>query len=649
MKKIVVVILIICSSCSNKYSDGVQKALKLAGKNSSELESVLHNYQEPKDSLKLKAACFLIENMLYQYSKTGGKFSTYDKVFRVIEEYERTKPPKGNYVFKHVDSIWDSMMANSTTNNSSQSFTSDLHQMTSKLLIENIEYAFKAWEMPWSKHLSFEEFCEYILPYRSTNEKLESWRPIYFEKYQWVLDSIKDKTDPVEACTLINKELSTWFRFCLTFGKYDRAISPIHLLEGKKGVCRDQNSIAIFAMRAMGIPVVHEQVPEWADRSMGHDFTAVLNKEGDFIDFLGSENPPGENVIINIPPKVFRQTYEVQKGIVSSETAKVNLPIRLRNNNFIDVTATYFSVSDIEYKLPTPHENENMVYLGVFNNKSWIAVGWANMREEGYVSFKNMGRNAVYLPMYYNNSNYKYAGDPILLDSLGNTQILNANISKSQNITLYRKYPMTKLKLLWRTWMVHGKFQGANKIDFSDAQDLYTIDKPIDLIEYKETVINHGEYRYVRYLFPDDSYGSLGEIGFYGKNNKLINGQQIRAIGVSKEHMNIAFDRKFDEKIHSGAKSKYNGLWVGLDFGKPIFVGQVSFCPRTEENNVFPEMTYELFYWKDGWVSLGSNISDSNELNYENVPTNTLFLLRNLSAGKEERIFTYENGKQVWW
>jgi hypothetical protein len=64
MKKIVVVILIICSSCSNKYSDGVQKALKLAGKNSSELESVLHNYQEPKDSLKLKAACFLIENML---------------------------------------------------------------------------------------------------------------------------------------------------------------------------------------------------------------------------------------------------------------------------------------------------------------------------------------------------------------------------------------------------------------------------------------------------------------------------------------------------------------------------------------------------------------------------------------------------------
>ena len=33
----------------------------------------------------------------------------------------------------------------------------------------------------------------------------------------------------------------------------------------------------------------------------------------------------------------------------------------------------------------------------------------------------------------------------------------------------------------------------------------------------------------------------------------------------------------------------------------------------------------------------------------DNVPTNALLLLRNHTKGKEERIFTYENGEQVWW
>jgi hypothetical protein len=42
-------------------------------------------------------------------------------------------------------------------------------------------------------------------------------------------------------------------------------------------------------------------------------------------------------------------------------------------------------------------------------------------------------------------------------------------------------------------------------------------------------------------------------------------------------------------------------------------------------------------------------VADSDVLLYENAPLNGLFLLRNLTIGVEERIFTYENGKQVWW
>ena len=77
---------------------------------------------------------------------------------------------------------------------------------------------------------------------------------------------------------------------------------------------------------------------------------------------------------------------------------------------------------------------------------------------------------------------------------------------------------------------------------------------------------------------------------------------------------------------------------------------KIRYLPRNDDNTVVPEQIYELLYWNDrGWQSLGRKTTDVNELYYDNVPCNALFLLRNHTKGKEERIFTYEDGKQVWW
>ena len=50
-------------------------------------------------------------------------------------------------------------------------------------LAENIEYAFKAWELPWARDLSFEEFCRYLLPYKMGNEAPERWRAAVWEEF----------------------------------------------------------------------------------------------------------------------------------------------------------------------------------------------------------------------------------------------------------------------------------------------------------------------------------------------------------------------------------------------------------------------------------------------------------------------------------
>jgi hypothetical protein len=40
---------------------------------------------------------------------------------------------------------------------------------------------------------------------------------------------------------------------------------------------------------------------------------------------------------------------------------------------------------------------------------------------------------------------------------------------------------------------------------------------------------------------------------------------------------------------------------------------------------------------------------EGDSLKYRDVPAGALLWLHNHSGGREERIFTYENGKQVWW
>mgnify|MGYP000281716549 CR=1 FL=1 len=63
-------------SCKDKAL--IDVALESAGSNRTELEKVLAHYSErPEDSLKLKAAIFLIENMPYHYTMESDVLSKY--------------------------------------------------------------------------------------------------------------------------------------------------------------------------------------------------------------------------------------------------------------------------------------------------------------------------------------------------------------------------------------------------------------------------------------------------------------------------------------------------------------------------------------------------------------------------------------------
>jgi hypothetical protein len=90
--------------------------------------------------------------------------------------------------------------------------------------------------------------------------------------------------------------------------------------------------------------------------------------------------------------------------------------------------------------------------------------------------------------------------------------------------------------------------------------------------------------------------------------------------------------------------------YVGMELAKSSQVSKIRFLARNDMNSILPNDQYELFYWNNKeFVSLGKKIATDTVVEYNNVPKNSILWLRDNTTGREERIFTYENGKQVWW
>ena len=111
-------------------------------------------------------------------------------------------------------------------------------------------------------------------------------------------------------------------------------------------------------------------------------------------------------------------------------------------------------------------------------------------------------------------------------------------------------------------------------------------------------------------------------------------------------------ERVFDGNILTGfGGNSPDGNWVSLELEKPTQISRIKYIGRNDGNCIEIGDDYELYYWStDGdWELLGSQKATSNALHFSNIPSGGLYILKDITKGVEERIFTYENGKQVWW
>jgi hypothetical protein len=415
MKKFIYFIAIsLFFSCGPREFDppeNVKEVLELAANNRSELEKVITHYKAEGNVIKEEAAYFLIGNMknhgYLEYKLVDSTGAEVD--FNVLEYSD----------YETLLDGWDEIEENKgKIHFEKDTFYHDYNEITADYLIKNIDLAYKAWDKnPWAQHVSFDQFCEYILPYRSSNEPIEEWREYFINELSWVKDSVKDPADPIEAACYVNDYIKSWFRFDPRYYEHPTDQGLQEMLSNKMGRCEDMTNLAIYAMRAMGIPVMSDFTPYWANTGNNHAWNAILTNNDSIIIFMGGEANPGEYELGHKLAKVYRKTFAIQENSLPEKMEKwEKAPPYLNSNSIRDVTSEYVSTKTVKVELTKGiPDSTNFSYLCVFNSGEWKAIDYTRFYGDK-ASYNKMGLGVAYLPAFYYDKEIIPAGDAFLLN-----------------------------------------------------------------------------------------------------------------------------------------------------------------------------------------------------------------------------------------
>lgn len=430
---------------------------------------------------------------------------------------------------------------------------------------------------------------------------------------------------------------------------YNGGIAPKgeSLLRGKTGNCRDEANYTVYLCRSMGIPSAVDFTPHWGNRSLSHSWSVLIKPDGKGTPFyMGCA--PCDTAHYYHPykkPKVFRYRFQPNRQYMDDLKWEAEVPSLFRTPRFTDATDEYYETTDVVRDIPENAKEERVAYICVFDNRNWVPVHYGVVKK-GKVAFKSMGRNIMYMAAFYKNGMVMPFGNPFCIEGDGTVRDIARNDSATQSMKLLRKYPFMGKEDFFNLRMSGGKFQGSNTSDFSKCDNLYIFEGATNGNWYDVEVDNATAFRYLRYIGPATSHCNINEMEFYDTDGNRIKGETI---GTEGEPWALK-EAVFDGNILTGFNSiSPDGNWVGLKLSSPRKVGRIRFIGRNDGNGIEIGDEYMLMCWCDGWKTLGVIKAENNHVIFNNVPSGGLYVLRNLTKGHEERIFTYENQEQVWW
>lgn len=641
------------ASCHRPERDiKLEKALVLAGDNREELEKVLDHYAD--DSMKLEAAKFLIRNMPGHYSYVDT--ATVNRYALVVDSIIESMAEE-----KKHDIVRDSInQAAQRMGIDTLRKVQDCQIVDAGFLIQDIDAAFCDWQQgAWAKHVSFEDFCEWILPYKVEElQPLDNWRTRlkgFCSEKLGDLDCCDQlRNSPLAAAKILNENLANSLKPVTGLSVRHANIPFEHRAHLPFAQCNDYANMAATVFRSHGIPVVVDFTPQWAKRSLGHTWNVLLTDDGRKVCFGGICDRIGElHKQDDKMPKVYRQTYSSNKDLVELNNSGEYVPDIFRNIFVRDVTKETIQCSDVTMETGNGRfSGSKYAYLLVFDNHDWVPVAFGRV-SHGKVTFRDMGQNILYLLAVYIDGQMEAISEPFVLNYDGTTDVITPDMHKKQDMTLDRKYPLMEYAYSYTPRLRGGEFHASNDADFKEYYVVHRIKEGKASGQYVTVPDTIPPCRYWRYTNDRNyTFCSIAEVMLYAKGDTArLHGKVIGTDGSWADNPEHTKETVFDGNLLTSFDApRGEGCWAGLDLGKPMKMDHIIYYGRGDGNSVEIGDEYELLVWKEGeWQSLGKQKAKQQYVKYTNVPTRGLYLLKNHTKGIDERIFTYEDGRPVWW
>lgn len=644
-----VLCFLFCLGCSS-LDNQVKEVLETTGpQRQEELKCMIRHYKNDPD--KSMAAKFLIANMADKYSIIGNHHTAYQHIIDSL-----------NAVSVNSSRNYDYRAFRSSNRNERYTVVQDLKVVNMDSLISQIDFAFQCWEQsPWSDLYSRNYFEQYILPYRISDEPLEyDWRMDVYSRYKHLQAQYKDSTIQ-SFCSYIYK--NTAYKTYNLF--WEEPLQSYSFNQKyRSGKCGDHAVFITMIMRALGVPTAIDFIPYWSDGNNGHSFNALILPDGSSKGYSNREDLESGLTLSGKASKIYRKTYEIQRHSLLYKYRDLEyIPSVFARYDLIDVTDSYdIPLRDVKVRTEFNGTDSRISYLCVFSPSGWQPIAWTSLQKDmatfqnvgvGYYSDEDpqnkgedYGSGCLFIPACYTGEELTPIHYPFILNQGDEARYLIPDYTVKNKVVLKRKFPRKKRIVNFAAKMIGGYFELSNDRDFKDATIVHYVDSlPLSRLQ-SISLECEKPYRYIRFYKRSGGI-SLGELRCLDHAGAQIRGKAIadNLLNTDSQLKNICDDNVLSYFDIGNLKNS----WVGLDFGKPVDISTLVYCPRTDDNDVCPDDEYELYYWDKEWVSLGKQTAGGYQLVYTDVPDNSLLWLRNITKGVEERPFTYENEKQIWW
>ena len=615
------------AACTPSLDRRVDTVLDQAGDNRGELEAVLDHYRD--DPEKLHAARLLIAEMEEAYYYDAPEVDSLKAVVR-DSRWPETRPGKERA------ERWRAFDYRTLPRKQ------DARTLTAGYLVDHIDRAFEAWRgRPWGKYYTFEDFCRHVLPYRIGDEKPERWMEAYAGYFGHLLDSLYAGSDPMVAADTVLHHLERLGHSYLT----DYAtphLGAMHVLENRTGGCREFTDLVVYVFRSLGIPVVKDMFLCAPDVRHSHTWNALMDTTGHFIPVEPME-PVGASGL----RRLWRNRRNKGK-VYRLYNVRLERPDFAGNHYRADVTAEYYPANRVE----VPGVEGRGGLLAVFASEGWRPVG-AYRKRWGRAVVENVQEEMIFQPLAVRDGRLCESGHPFFVHN-GRAVVLTPDTARRVRVRLTRKYPLGRRMKEHLDFVVDNVLEGSNDPHFRRADSLGRVrGSSVDRLERRLDFPAGTVCRYVR-LWPAPGQSlHLAELGLYGDTACRVE-VPYEVVSCGRPHYGVSgfqpVDYLWDGDVLSYYWTEERDVPLVVDLGRPVPLRAAVLTPRNDDNFVRRGETYELFYQDgvNGWVSLGRQVAAADWLDYDNVPGNALLWLRNLTKGREEQVFRWVDGRQVF-